>query len=276
MATGSDFVTDLANHTNIKMDQHTSYDRSASPGPRTRLFLAVLLLWVVPGTLWAEAQKGLKVYAHTFEHQDARDALARIRVLLSPFGTVEEQPGTNTLVIRDIPANVQRMVPVLEAFDQPPEDLRFDIQIIRAGPKEAGKVDRAEKLPAESAARLRRHLRYDDYRILAQASMTSKEGEEVTYSLGESYHVSFRLGALMQASSPGKNLERLKLENFQVVKNVRNSSNKGRRLEPHHLYRATLNVWVDRPFNLVLSQDESRQEALMVVISCRREGVESR
>ena len=37
------------------------------------------------------------------------------------------------------------------------------------------------------------------------------------------------------------------------------------------LFHATLNLWIDRPFSLVLAQSESRQEALVVAISARRE-----
>ena len=66
----------------------------------------------------------------------------------------------------------------------------------------------------------------------------------------------------------------MKLEGFRIVKQVENPTNKGRRLEPRELFHATLNLWIDRPFNLVLAQDESRQEALMVAISCRRENGE--
>jgi hypothetical protein len=234
------------------------------------LAFTFLAAWGEPAT--AEHENSFKVYAHTFKHQKAQDILPHIRPLLSLFGTVEEQPGRNTLVIRDIPAHVTRIIPLVKAFDHPPEKLRFNIQIISAGPK--GRVDESTgerfELPAEMVEKFRRFLRFDDYRVLAQAGLTSREGEDVTYALGEDYSVRFRLGTMTNARGSG-NAKRLRLKDFQVFKHVRNPTNKGRQLEPRELYRATFNVWVDRPLNLVLPQDESRQEALMVVISCRRE-----
>lgn len=217
----------------------------------------------------------MRVHAYTLSHRMAREALPLVRPFLSPSGTVEEQPGSNTLVIRDVGTVIGRIVPVLERFDQPPEDLRFDIQIVRAGPQRGGGISppQAEEetfeLSGEVAERLRELLRYDSYQVLAEAAVTSSEGQRVTYSLGQSYSVSFRLGTILGGSQA--NGERLRLEDFRIVKHVRNPSNKGRQLEPQELFRATLNLWIDRPFNLVLTQDTARQEALMVAISCRRE-----
>jgi len=120
------------------------------------------------------------------------------------------------------------------------------------------------ELPEALAAQLREYLRYDDYRVLAEAGLKTLEGEEVTYALGQTYSVSFRSGSVMAG-------RRVKLEGFRILKQVSNPSNKGRQLAPRELFHATLNLWLDRPFNLVLAQDETRQEALMVAISCRRE-----
>lgn len=236
------------------------------------LAVAFLVAWGDPAVADSK-RKNLRVHAHTFEYQKAEDILPHIRPLLSLFGTVEEQQGGNTLVIRDIPTNVARIIPVLEAFDRPPEDLRFEIQIISAGPKDRPEDQTQERveLPEEMVAKFRRYLRFDDYRVLAQAGLTSKEGEEVTYALGDGYSVRFRLGTMVDTNANGGK-KRLRLQDFQVFKHVRNPANKGRQLEPRELYRATFNVWIDRPLNLVLPQDESRQEALMVVISCRQEG----
>lgn len=221
-----------------------------------------------------EAAAGeLRVFAYTLKHQRAHEALVMLRPLLSTRGTVEVQPGGNTLVIREAPAVIGHLSRLLRQFDRPPEDLRFDIRIVRAGPKRNGISPPAPEseteaagaeLPEDLAERLREYLRYDDYRVLAQAGLTSREGEEVTYSLGESYSVSFRPAAVVAG-------QRVKLEDFRIVQQVQNPTVKSRQLEPRELFHATLNLWIDRPFNLVLAQDESRQEALMVAISCRRE-----
>ena len=237
--------------------------------------LAVALLGTASSAASAQSPgaagpgSGMRVHAYTLNHQPAHEALALIRPLLSVRGAVEVQPGDNTLVIREKSAALPRLIRVLADFDHPPEELRFDIRIVRAGPERSiisppdHETDGAGPLPEDLAARLRELLRYDDYRVLAEAGVTSQEGEDVTYSLGQSYSVSFRPGTLMAG-------QRVKLEGFRILKHVKNPSNKGRQLKPRELFHATLNLWIDRPFNLVLAQDESRQEALMVAISCRR------
>lgn len=222
------------------------------------------------------ARAGLRVHAHTLSYRSASEALPLVRPFLSPTGTVEEQPGGNTLVIRDTQTVIGRIVPVLERFDQPPEDLRFEIQIVRAGPRRGGisppQTDNDVELSSETIARLRELLRYEDYQVLAEAAVTSSEGQRVTYSLGQSYSVSFRLGNILGGSKASG--ERLRLEDFRILKHTRAPPNKGRQLEPQELFRATVNLWVDRPFNLVLPQNTTRQEALMVAISCYREGAD--
>lgn len=238
--------------------------------------VAVALCLQAPVPLEAQPSARVKsheVYAYTLKHQPVHEALALVRPLLSSVGTVEEQPRSNTLVIRDARSTIEQIVPVLEAFDHPPQDLRFEIKIVRAGPRgpevspPLPPTDAADELPAELVAKLRELLRYDNYQVLAKAEVSSKEGEEVTYSLGQSYSVRFRPGTVL-AGAAG---QRLKLEGFRVIKQLPNPANKGRHLEPRELFHATLNLWIDRPFNLVLTQDESSQEALLVAISFRRE-----
>lgn len=259
-------------------------EKRPAAGVASRLPVALVflgLLAMLSGEVFAQVGRGgQQVYAYTLKHQPVREAVTLVRPYLSAAGTVEEQARGNTLVIRDTPAALARIRPVLEGFDRPPQDLRFDIQIIRAGPKRqvvSPPTDEPETdgLSEELVKRLRDLLRYDDYRVLAEAAVTSKEGEEVTYSLGQSYSVSFRLGSVLgsstQPSSAAARPERLKLQDFRILRHAGSSANKGRQLEPRELFHATLNLWIDRPLNLVLAQDESSQEALMIAISCRRE-----
>lgn len=247
------------------MIRHRHLSRRASLTAVALLALASLLAPPAGAAPQQPEAPDTRVYAYTLEHQPTQDALALIRPLLSPHGTVEEQPATNTLVIRDVRSSILRIVPLLETFDHPPQDLRFDIQLIRAGPKRQD--GRSEELSEETVERLKGFLRYDDYRVLAKAGLTTREGEEVTYTLGDTYSVNFRLGTVLAG-------RRVSLKDFRILQEVKNPSVKGRRLPPEELYNATLNLWVDRPFHLVLGHDESRGEALMVAISCRPENRE--
>lgn len=239
------------------------------------LWLMVFCGLIPVESAWADPnRKNLKVHAHTLQHRSLDEALDLVRPLLSPIGTVEEQRRTNTLVFRDAVPVIHRVKDALLGFDRPPQNLRLQIQMVKAGPKTQGGAHsvispategqtQIVELPEELENRLRNLLRYEDYRVLAEAGVSSKEGESVTYSLGERYDVSFKLGAVMGG-------QRLKLEGFQIVKKTP-ATNKGRRIPPQSLFHATLNLWLEKPFTLVLAQDDSRQEALMVAISCYRD-----
>ena len=236
------------------------------------LWLLCILSLLSAGPALAEAPtEMLKVYAHTLQHRSAKDAMALIRPQLTNRGTIEEQPGSNTLVFRDTVSALAKVKATLTEFDRPPENLRLDIQVVKAGPKtrsiisppSASAEQAVAELPEDLENRLRNLLRYEDYRVLAKAGVSSKEGDEVTYSLGERYDVSFKLGSVMGE-------RRLKLEDFKIVKKIP-ATNKGRRLPPRQLFHATLNLWLEKPFTLVLAQDDSKQEALMIAISCHRE-----
>ncbi|MEM9558315.1 MAG: secretin N-terminal domain-containing protein [Acidobacteriota bacterium] len=246
--------------------------RTTVPVPVVRRGLWLLALGCLAASLTAVPIAGQAapstrtvVHAQTLEHRSAADAADLVRPMLTHRGTVEEQPGGNTLVVRDVAASVQRIVSTLRAFDQPPRDLAFDIRIVRAAarrglispPPEDVPID--AELPPELVERLRALLRYDDYEVLAQAGVRSREGEAVTYSLGDRYDVSFKPGMLLGGS-------RLKLEGFTITKKPRQTTDKGRRLEPRELFHATLNLWLDRPF-IVLAP--TGDDALMIAISCR-------
>ncbi len=244
--------------------------RPLNPQARRTLLVLAIALGVAAGPASAQTE-ALKVHAYTLKYQRSADALMHVRPLLSSRGTVEEQPGGNTLVLRDTPAALERLVKALMAFDRPPQDLRLKIQLVRAGNKGASpsSVQATTALPAELVDRLRGLLRYDDYQVLAEASLTSKEGEEVTYSLGNRYDVSFRVGNLAEG-------QRLKLEGFRIAKEhpANKGTNKGRQLKPQELFHASLNLQLERLFTLVLAAPPGTapEEALMVAITCQREG----
>lgn len=208
----------------------------------------------------------LRVLAVSLRHVAAVEALNHVRPLLSPRGTVEMQPTANTVVVRDLDDAITRIAKALTDLDQPPQQVRFDIRVVQAGPKRGMISPPVAEAPLEEelARRLRGLLRYDDFRVLAQAAMSSSEGEQVAYSLGDGYDVSFKLGSIVGD-------QRVKLEGFKITRKPAAQADKSRRLEPRQLFQATLNLWLDKPFTLVLAQDEARQEALMIAISCRRE-----
>lgn len=246
-----------------------------TPARYGALLILLVLAGGFTGAVAADAQapgvqQPLRVYGFTLKYQRTEDAVALIRPLLSSRGTVEEQPGSNTLVLRDTHAALAELIPVLQAFDRPPKNLRLQIHLVRAGAAgEAGASVAQAELAPEMVERLRGLLRYDDYRVLAEAGLSSKEGEEIVYSLGDSYKVSFRLGRVLHG-------ERVKLEGFKITRQLQNPTNKGRQLKPRDLFHASLNLRLDRLFTLVLAEaptslEAAREDALMVAITCRWE-----
>ena len=242
---------------------------------RARLLLTLLVVGLaLPAAVAAQAADdrpetaagdGLRLYAFTLTHQPANEALALVRPLLSARGTVELQPGGNTIVLRDSLSALTRILPQLRAFDHPAQTLRLEIKVLLAftGPASVsgwpGQHQQGELSPA-LARQLRGLLRYDSFQLQANARLDVREGEDVIYELGDAYSVGFKLGTLMAD-------KRIKLHGFRIVRRATT----GAFAKPERqLIGTNLNLWIDQTLILGLAKDEAAGEALMVVVSCSR------
>ena len=223
-------------------------------GERWGIALALLLAGAVAAP--AQPEPPLLVHAYTLRHQPAAEAMVLVHPLLSSRGSVQLQPGGNTLVVRDEEAVVARVAELLREFDHAAKKLALRIQVVRAGDGGEGSM-----LERELAERLRELLRYDSYRVLAAADLEAREGEEVSYELGEEYRIVFQLGTLMSD-------ERLKLHDFEV-------SRGGEDGERRRLLRTQVNLRLGRPMILGLAKNESSRRALLLVLTCTLAGVRS-
>jgi hypothetical protein len=197
----------------------------------------------------------LVLHAYTLRYQQALEAIPQIQPLLTGRGTLELQPGGNTLVIRDTAAALARIVPVLNAFDHPPQPLKVEILIVRAsraavGPQQLSHSD----LPESLTRRLRELLPYDIYELQAQANLGSQEGQAVAYQLGDDYVVSFRLGTLVEA-------KRIRLGNFEVSRRA------GKSKSTVPLVHTSLNLCLDQTMSLGLARSEGSRDALIIVVT---------
>ncbi|MDX2000019.1 MAG: hypothetical protein SF066_20060 [Thermoanaerobaculia bacterium] len=204
--------------------------------------------------------RATSVYAFTCRNRPCADALPLLRPLLSSIGTVELQPGGNSLVIRDRVEAIESVVVALRNYDQPPQRLRIELLIVHADNASPAK-------PSERAAPkwvsepLRNLLRWDYYSLLAQTALDVREGDAVTYDFGDGYRVTFQLGAI----SPD---EKLRFNDFRVER--RDPSTKPAPPASKQLLAANLNLLLGRPTTLGLAKSEQSQKALFLVLTTSR------
>lgn len=191
------------------------------------------------------------LHAFALKHQRASEAIALVHPLLSPRGTVELQPRGNTLVIRDTQAAIDRILPVLKAFDHPLRPLGMEIFIVRARRAQTSPRVVVSDLPDGLTERLRQILPYEIFRLQAQTRLDTREGESVTFELGDDFQISFRVGTVLDDG-------RIKLNDFRID---RRSPRKVGLLHTH------LTLWLDQTMSLGLAKSEASQEALMVVMT---------
>lgn len=224
-----------------------------------RIAASFLILSFLAGACMAQGPSGnpgdLVLHAYTLKHRKASEALPLVSPLLSQRGTVELQPGTNTLVIRDSIAALSRIVPALRSYDHPARPLTLELYIVRAA--RSASPDVRSDLPAALTRRLSALLQYNVFEVRAQAQLASLEGQSVTYALSSDYEVSFRVG---NVQAPG----RVKLSDFRI------SRRDGRTKPQQLLIHTNLSLRLDQTTSLGLARSEMSPEALMVVLTLRQ------
>jgi len=205
----------------------------------------------------------LALHAFALKYRRAVDALAMVTPLLSQRGTVELQPATNTVVVRDTAASLARIVPMLHSFDHPARPLTLELYIVRASRSPVSPPIPHSDLPEALTRRLRALLAFDIYEVQAQAQLVSAEGQAVTYGLAQDFEVSFRLGTVVAD-------QRVRLSDFRIARRGE------RRTLPGELIHTNLNLRLDQTTSLGLARSESSPEALMVVLTLRNPAVARR
>jgi hypothetical protein len=191
------------------------------------------------------------LHAYTLSHRPAAEAAELVRGMLSPRGSVTVQEEGNTVVVRDTLASLVRVVPALRQFDRPARPLGFELMVVRAY-RERLPSSAVQPPPRELVGKLRKLLNYGTYELVASVDLPSREGEELTYQVGDAWSVSFRVGEVLADDS-------VKLYDFRLFR-------RGRQ-EP--MIHTNLNLFVDKTYSLGFSKSEESDTALMVVITCR-------
>jgi hypothetical protein len=201
----------------------------------------------------------LVLHAFTLRHRAATEAIQLVLPMLTRRGTVELQPATNTLVIRDTPAAIGQIIPALRRYDHPSRPLTLDVYIVRATRTTVSGAPAQSDLPEPLTRRLRALLPYDNYHGQAQARLSSREGEAVSYALGGEYEVSFRLGTIVEG-------QRVRLSDFRIARRSEE------RRTGAALIHTNLILPLEQTTSFVLARHEGSQEALMVVLTLRQSG----
>lgn len=229
----------------------------------------VSLLSVAP-ILGQEQVETLELHAYRLEHQSAREARGVVESLLSDRGTVELDRATNTLILREEPSTLSKILPFLRDFDHPPRLMRIDIHILRTHRHRISPVLPSDDLPKHLVEGLGKMLRFSSYRLLAQARLTSREGERVHYELGGDYEVDFRVGTVLLD-------QRIRLRGFRVrAKEHAAAAASASGTEPKRLFYSDLNLWLDQTLALGFAQDEASDRSLVVAITCTQIEPETR
>lgn len=206
------------------------------------------------------ADAALALHAYTLKNQPVGEALQLVYPLLSERGSVEVRPEANTLVIRDSIAALSRIIPLLSQFDHPPRPVRVELYIVRATGQKFSPAP-PPRLPESLLRRLRELLPYQRYEVLAQTDLAPREGERVSYRLGDSFQVDFRVGTLVEAEGGA----RLKLHGFRVTEGKATAA-------ARQLLHTNLNLRLGQTLALGLAASEASEHAMMVVLSCTAAG----
>ena len=217
--------------------------------------LAAPMVTVAPVSAQMIRKDGeLVLHAFTLRNRAAMEALQVVSGMLTKRGTIELQPATNTLVIRDTQASIDQIVPALRRYDRASRPLSLDVYIVRATRTTISGAPVQSDLPEPLTARLRALLPYDNFYGQAQARLSSREGEAVTYTLGGEYEVGFRFGTIVE--------QRVRLSSFRILRRV-----EGRGAP---LIHTNLILPLEQTTSFVLARTEESREALMVLLTLRQ------
>jgi hypothetical protein len=218
----------------------------------------VVVLLAAAAPLLAQPPGELVVHVYTLRHQTAGNALGLVQPLLSPRGTVELRPAANTLVLRDTPEALSRLLPVLVSFDHPSRPVDVELWMVRASgkaPVSPPLPPKHSNVPPDLLRALAEHLPYEQYGLLGSSKVRGVEGEKMTFQVAGNYAVRFRLGTVVGE-------QRLRLNDFEVLLMPDTG-------EAVPLLRSQLNLWLGRSMVFALSPGEGSSTALMVVVRCR-------
>lgn len=186
---------------------------------RYRPFLASvlaagILLFVVPGISAVPqgettgvtgkgpvgAADGLEMRVFTIRYKSVDAVYLIVSPTLGPDGSIRSQPHKRTLTIVDTPQNVRIIADLIASFDIPPRSVEVSVQLILAtsGPGSIEPVPPPIRGVIERLNAL--NTRWNDYRLIGNASILGMEGETSSLQVGDQYRVDFRVDEVADES----------------------------------------------------------------------------
>ena len=220
-----------------------------------RLSMSLMILLLVSANAFADAAdvgKRLSVQTFQFKHKQADKAAAVIKPLMSADGTMSIQPGTNSLVVSELPENMKRIAAALLQFDAQPVAMMLSVRLVSAT---RGAEPRVAPQLTDIASKLAL-LRYNILESLGSADAGGREGEPGRIELEGGYRADFKFGEYDPAS------DTVKVSDFRL------SRLEGDTLAP--LMKTTLNLKIGQTVIFTATKQPQSQRALMIVVTAKR------
>ena len=158
-----------------------------------------------------DASAAVRLMVFSLERQSVFEALTVVRPLLSVQGSVELDPGRNTISVRDnlaAPEPRRHRDPVLRSREPAGPHRRLaDPRRDREDPP----VRTDTGISPDLLARLQQLLRFNTFSLLAHSRIASREGEAVVYEMAQGYRLNFELGSVAEG-------KRIRLAGFRMVR----------------------------------------------------------
>ncbi len=222
---------------------------------KTTMAIALLCLLSTGAAFAQDAQnRTLTVRTWQLKHKDADRAAAVVKSLVSASGSVSIQPSSNSLVVTDSAANIDRIMGAIEKFDVPARSFRVQLDLVSAA-----RVASATPVPRglESiAGKLSGVLRFNSFERAGQMIVQGKEGDPIVAMMDGGYRAEFRFGEFDPVTNS------IRISDFQLSR--QSSAKDGAQLDP--LLKTSLNLKVGQTIVLGASRQPDSNRALMLVL----------
>lgn len=220
------------------------------PMPARVLAWSLLILALSTTASMAQPETGLVRFQFTPQHQAASALAPEVLSFLSTAGSVEIRGTGNTLIVTDAPDRIAKIVPLLRHLDRARTAVEVSVRLVR-GWRAAVSGEPAPVLPADLQSRLAKLLPGRRYELLGQRTSRTIEGSPVEVALGSDLNLRFEVGTVLAG-------RRLRLGDFTLLRTTTRTK----------LMQGDVNLWIDRPVAIALSE-ATGPESLVLVVEAR-------